>query len=114
MLQVSDPVSYIWEPLNINCAYLADRLGFYFHALPPDIERLTLEQLHELIQTVWLTRHDEEIEEEQAARKKDRPLSVKAVDLINIRARETEEYRTGLGTRSLLHSRTNPLSKLSN
>jgi translation machinery-associated protein 16 len=74
-----------------------DKTGFLFHALPPDVEALALEHIHELIQTVWLTRHDEEIEEEQARRKKNRPPSVKEVRLQNLRAAEVEEYRTGLG-----------------
>ena len=70
---------------------------FFFHAIPPDCDAMTLEELHALISDVWLLRHDAEIEEERKARRKGRPKSTKEMKLENIKLQETEEYRTGLG-----------------
>ena len=56
-----------------------------------------MEELHDLINDVWLTRHDGDIEEEQAARRKGRPKSVKQQKLEDLKLREAEEYRTGMG-----------------
>ena len=58
---------------------------------------LTLPELHELVTDVWLTRHDAELEEERAARRKGRPKSTKECKLEETKLREAEEYRTGLG-----------------
>ena len=44
-----------------------------------------------------MTRHDDELAEEKAARRKGRPKSVKEVRLEEIKLRESEEYRTGFG-----------------
>ena len=46
---------------------------------------------------VWLSRHDHAIEEEQKARRKGRPKSVKESDLENLKLMEAEQYRTGFG-----------------
>lgn len=46
---------------------------------------------------MWLTRHDEELEQESAARRKGRPKSTKELKLDEIKLRESEEYRTGMG-----------------
>lgn len=54
-------------------------------------------ELHELVADVWLTRHDAELEDERAARRKGRPKSTKECKLEEIKLREAEEYRTGLG-----------------
>jgi translation machinery-associated protein 16 len=78
----------------------ADFYGFFFHAIPE--ERgivLTLPELHELVSDVWLTRHDAELEEERAARRKGRPKSTKEQKLEEVKLREAEEYRTGMGER---------------
>lgn len=75
---------------------LADVYGFFYHAMPEEGE-LTLEELHAIVRDVWLTRHDEELEEERAARRKGRPKSVKEVKLEDIKLREAEDYRTGFG-----------------
>ena len=65
----------------------------------------TLPELHELVVDVWLTRHDAELEEERAARRKGRPKSTKECKLEDIKLREAEEYRTGLGE---FHTTRNP------
>jgi translation machinery-associated protein 16 len=46
---------------------------------------------------VWLTRHDDELEQERAARRKGRPKSTKELKLEEIKLRESEQYRTGMG-----------------
>ena len=58
---------------------------------------LTLPELHELVSDVWLTRHDAELEEEREARRKGRPKSTKEQKLEEVKLREAEEYRTGMG-----------------
>ena len=75
---------------------LADVYGFFYHALPP-VGVLTLEDLHAVVRDVWLTRHDEELEQERAARRKGRSKSTKEAKLEEIKLRETEEYRSGIG-----------------
>ncbi|KAN0115588.1 Protein of unknown function (DUF2962) domain containing protein [Russula decolorans] len=82
----------------------ADFYGFFFHAIPE--ERgivLTLPELHELVSDVWLTRHDAELEEERAARRKGRPKSTKEQKLEEVKLREAEEYRTGMEVPDLTH-----------
>jgi translation machinery-associated protein 16 len=51
-----------------------------------------------LIQNAWLSRHDEELLAEQQARRKGRPKSVRETKLEEMKLRESEEYRAGLGT----------------
>ena len=82
----------------------ADFYGFFFHAIPEEQQVepgigtvLTLPELHELVSDVWLTRHDAELEEERAARRKGRPKSAKEQKLEEVKLREAEEYRTGMG-----------------
>jgi translation machinery-associated protein 16 len=65
--------------------------------MPPEGGALTLEELHDVIKGIWLTRHDVELEAEQAARRKGRPKSAKEMKLEEIKLREAEEYRTGMG-----------------
>ena len=78
--------------------FTADFYGFFFHAIPEERRTvLTLPELHELVSDVWLTRHDEELEEERAARRKGRPKSTKEQKLEEVKLREAEEYRTGMG-----------------
>lgn len=71
--------------------------GFFYHSIPEE-GVLTLEELHDLVRDLWLTRHDVELEEERAARRKGRPKSTKEQKLEEIKQREAEEYRTGMGT----------------
>ncbi|THH14631.1 hypothetical protein EW146_g5723 [Bondarzewia mesenterica] len=75
---------------------LVDFYGFFHHALPEEGE-LTLEDMHAIIGDVWLARHDAELEEERAARRKGRPKSVKEMKLEEMKLRESEQYRTGMG-----------------
>jgi translation machinery-associated protein 16 len=90
---------------------VADFYGFFFHSIPEPHEddeddgsgggsgvlTLTLSELHELVANVWLTRHDAELEEERTARRKGRPKSTREQKLEEIKLREAEEYRTGMG-----------------
>jgi translation machinery-associated protein 16 len=56
-----------------------------------------LAELHELVSDVWLVRHDAELEEERAVRRKGRPKGAKELKLEEAELREAEEYRTGMG-----------------
>ncbi|KAH8116284.1 translation machinery-associated protein 16 [Phellopilus nigrolimitatus] len=76
---------------------------FFYHALPPDEDALTLEGLHELIKDVWLTRHDIELEEERKLRRKGRAKSTKEINLENLKLYESEGYRTGIEIPDLTH-----------
>jgi len=82
-----------------------DVYGFFYHAIPPE-GVLTLEELHDIVKGVWLTRHDEELEAERAARRKGRPKSAKEMKLEEIIMREMEEYRTGMEVIDLTHPPT--------
>lgn len=75
---------------------LADRYAFFLHALPPDKAALTLAEIHDLVQSLWLTRHEQALEEEQTARRKGRPKSTKEQQLEEMKLQDAEEYRTGL------------------
>jgi translation machinery-associated protein 16 len=66
--------------------------------MPGDGNVLTLEQLHAIVREIWLTRHDEELEQEKTARREGRPQSTKQIRLEELKMRELEEYRTGMGT----------------
>lgn len=83
----------------------ADLYGFFYHAMPPE-GTLSLEELHSVISNVWLTRHDEELEQERAARRKGRPKSTKELKLEEIKLRESEQYRTGMDVPDLTHEAT--------
>lgn len=69
---------------------------FFYEALP-EVGEMTLPELHSIVGDVWLTRYDEELEEERRIRRKGRPKSVKEVKLEELRLREAEVYRTGMG-----------------
>lgn len=58
---------------------------------------MTLEDLHAIVSDVWVTRFDSELQAEQASRRKGRPKSTKEQKLEELKAREKEQYRTGLG-----------------
>ena len=55
---------------------------------------LTLPELHELVSDVWLPRHNAELEEERAARRKGRPKSTREEKLEQVKLLEAEEYCT--------------------
>jgi len=90
------------EQPTVRC-YTVDFYGFFFHALPEE-GTLTLAELHTLIRDVWLTRHDEELEQERVGRRKGRPKSVKEARLEDSKLVEAEQYRTGMGKEHLLWS----------
>lgn len=81
----------------IACLTTADVYSFFYHAMPPDDGVLSLEEVHDIVKNIWLTRHDIELEAEQTARRKGRSKSVKELKLEEIKLREAEEYRTGMG-----------------
>jgi len=83
-----------------------DVYSFFYHAIPPDSGVLTLEELHDVVQNIWLTRHDIDLETEQVARRKGRPKSAKELKLEEIKLREAEEYRTGMEVIDLTHAPT--------
>ncbi|TFK71634.1 hypothetical protein BDN72DRAFT_837355 [Pluteus cervinus] len=84
---------------------VADFFGFWFHAIP-DEGVLSLDDIHQLIQDVWLVRFDEELEIEKAARRKGRPQSTKELKLEEIKLQESELYRTGMEIPDLTHPPT--------
>lgn len=96
----------------ILCA-IADVYGFFYHAIP-ETGALTLSELHAVVRDVWLTRHDEDLEAERAARRPGRPKSAREVRLEDQQFREAEEYRTGLGTFPLSNILPFPGSRLTN
>jgi translation machinery-associated protein 16 len=88
---------------------LLDLYAFFHAALPPapepnaDVdagaepkEALTLPELH-IIAQAWIARHEGALAEEQAARRKGRPKSTKEMRIEELRVREQETYRTGMG-----------------
>lgn len=66
----------------------------------PEEGVLSLEDLHTIFREVWLTRYDEELASERAARRKGRPKSAKEMKLEEMKLREAETYRTGMGASS--------------
>ncbi|KAF9780995.1 hypothetical protein BJ322DRAFT_1082629 [Thelephora terrestris] len=79
-----------------------DVLGFFYSTLPPEGE-LSLDELHLIVRDIWLTRHDKDLEQERAKRRKGRPKSVKEIQIEELNVREAEEYRTGLEVPDLTH-----------
>lgn len=63
---------------------------------------MSLQDLHHIISDIWLTRFDEDLEQEKSARRKGRPKSLKEIKLEELKFREAELYRTGMGMRSPL------------
>lgn len=74
-----------------------DALGFFYSALPPEGE-LSLDELHLIVRDIWLTRYDQDLEQERARRRKGRPKSAKETQIEELKVREAEEYRTGFGS----------------
>ena len=77
--------------------FSVDVLGFFYSTLPPEGE-LSLDELHLIIRDIWLPRHDEDLEQERAKRRKGRPKSTKEGQIEELKIREAEEYRTGFGS----------------
>jgi len=82
-----------------------DLYGFFYHAIPPE-GVLTLDDLHEIVRDVWLTRFDEELECHRSARRSGRPKSTKEMKLEEVKLREAETYRTGMEVIDLTHPPT--------
>ncbi|KAG5653405.1 hypothetical protein H0H81_000692 [Sphagnurus paluster] len=91
--------------LTLTQRHTVDVYGFFYHALPQE-GAMTLTELHHIVRDIWLTRFDQELEEEKAARRKGRPKSAKETRLQEIKLRETEEYRTGMEVPDLTHAAT--------
>ena len=85
--------------------FSVDVFGFFYLALPPEGE-LTLDELHLIVRDIWLPRHDTDLEQERAKRRKGRPKSTKEMQIEELKIREAEEYRTGFGS-SHRHVSTN-------
>ncbi|KAH6915865.1 hypothetical protein BKA70DRAFT_1216178 [Coprinopsis sp. MPI-PUGE-AT-0042] len=83
----------------------ADFYGFFYHALPED-GVLSLEELHGVVRDVWLARHDQDLEEERAARRKGRAKSTRETQLEDTKLLESELYRTGIEVIDLTHGPT--------
>jgi translation machinery-associated protein 16 len=77
---------------------LVDLYGFFYHAMPEE-GVMSLQDLHHIISDIWLTRFDEDLEKERSARRKGRPKSLKEIKLEELKLREAELYRTGMGMR---------------
>ena len=82
---------------DVNVVDLVEVLGFFYSALPPEGE-LSLDELHLIVRDIWLTRFDKDLEQERAKRRKGRPKSAKEIQIDELKVREAEEYRTGLGS----------------
>ena len=80
---------------RLNCRTV-DIYSFFYHAIPPE-GVLTLQDLHTVIRDVWLPRYDGVLEEEKASRRPGRPKSTREQKIEELKLREAEEYRTGLG-----------------
>ncbi len=80
-----------------------DVFNFFYHAIP-ESGVLSLEDMHTIIKDVWLPRFDEELEAERAARRKGRPKSTKEMRLEEIKLREEENYRAGIGASPPINS----------
>jgi len=78
-------------------AFQVDVLGFFYLTLPPEGE-LSLDELHLIIRDIWLPRHDRDLEQERAQRRKGRPKSTKEIQIEELKIQEAEEYRTGFGS----------------
>jgi len=89
-----------------------DVYSFFYHAMPPEEGVLTLAELHDIVKNIWLTRHDIDLQAEQAARRKGRPKSAKELKLEEIKLREAEEYRTGMEVVDLTHAPTVELFRM--
>ncbi|KAG8744188.1 hypothetical protein FRC10_010654 [Ceratobasidium sp. 414] len=79
-----------------NLTSKADRYAFFFHALPPDVSAMTLPEIHEIVRTVWLARHDPLLEAERAQRRPGRPQSARELALLEMKLQDEEVYRTGI------------------
>jgi len=82
---------------DFNVAFSGHVLGFFYSTLPPEGE-LSPDELHFIVRDIWLPRHDKDLEQERAKRRKGRPKSTKETQIEELKIREAEEYRTGFGS----------------
>jgi hypothetical protein len=82
---------------DFNVVFSVHVLGFFYSTLPPEGE-LTLDELHLIVRDIWLPRHDKDLEQERAKRRKGRSKTTKEVQIEELKIREAEEYRTGFGS----------------
>ncbi|KAF8758006.1 Translation machinery-associated protein 16 [Rhizoctonia solani] len=61
-----------------------------------DVSSLSLPEIHDIIQSVWLTRHDGALQAEQSSRRPGRPPSARELALLEMKRQDEEVYRTGL------------------
>jgi translation machinery-associated protein 16 len=54
--------------------------------------------MHDIVTNAWLARNDSALAEERSRRRPGRPKSAKETKLEEVKLREAEEYRSGLGT----------------
>lgn len=81
-----------------------DRVSTLILLLPPDLERVPdLAYLHAFLQDSFLTRHDDEIAQLDAERRKGRPMSKREEELREVRERERREYQTGMELPDLMN-----------
>ena len=80
-----------------------DIYSFFYAAIPSE-GVLALEDLHTIVREVWLPRYDAELETERASRRKGRPKSTREQKIEELKLREAEEYRTGLGAFHCKHT----------
>jgi translation machinery-associated protein 16 len=83
--------------MNTFHEFVVDLYRLFFKSIPEG-GTLTLDGLHSLVRDIWLTRHEAELQQEGANRRKGRPKSVKETKLEEIKFREAEDYRTGMGS----------------
>ncbi|KAH7335307.1 hypothetical protein B0J17DRAFT_630381 [Rhizoctonia solani] len=89
-----------------NLVAKADRYAFFFHAISPDVPSFSLPEIHDIIQSVWLVRHDGPLEAEKSSRRPGRPPSARELALLEMKRQDEEVYRTGLTIPDLTDSET--------
>ena len=89
--------SGIGVPSNLTAAFSVNAVWFFYSALPSEGE-LSLNERHLIGWDIWLPRHDEDLKQERAKRRKGRPKSIKEVQIEEPKVWEAEEYKTGLGS----------------
>ena len=86
---------------DLTMASSVEVLGFFYSTLPLE-GALSLDELHLIVRDIWLPRHDEDLEQERAKRRKGRPKSAKEVQIEELKIPEAEEYKTGFGSSHVL------------
>ena len=87
----------IGVPSDLTAAFSVNVVWSFYSALPSEGE-LSLNERHLIGWDIWLPRHDEDLKQERAKRRKGRPKSIKEVQIEEPKVWEAEEYKTGLGS----------------